>query len=72
MFELLVLTLLGRIRYSGSGAVALAFGLVVTAATIALVLMMLDDMRFAGRAVTTVAGLALTAWLVQRVKDLNG
>ena len=72
VFELLVLTILGRIRYGGSGAVALAFGLVVTAATIALFLMMLSSMQFLDGAVTTVTGLALTAWLVQRSKDFDG
>ena len=56
----------------GSGAVALAFGLVVTAATIALLLMMLGGMQFLGEAVMTVTGLALTAWPVQQVKNLNG
>jgi hypothetical protein len=71
-FELLVLTILGRIRYGGSGAVALAFGLVVTAATIVLLLMMLGGMQFLGEAVMTVTGLALTAWLVQQVKNPNG
>jgi len=53
------------------GGVALAFGLVVTAATIALLLMMLGSMQFLGGAVTTVTGLALTAWLVQHVKTLD-
>src|SRR5207244_10894199 len=71
IFELLVLTILGRIRYGGNGAVALAFGLVVTAATIALLLMMLGGMQFLGGAVTPVTGLALTAWLVQHVKTLD-
>jgi len=65
-------SLLGCIRYGGRGAVALAFGLVVTAATIALLLMMLGGMQFLGEAVMTVTGLALTAWLVQQVKNLNG
>ena len=62
-------SLLGRIRHSGCGAVALDFRLVVTAATIALLLMMLGGMQFLGGAVTTVTGLALTAWLVQRQKS---
>jgi hypothetical protein len=69
VFELLVLAILGRIRSRGSGAVALAFGRVVTAATIALLLMIVGNMRFAGRAVTTVTGLALTVWLVRGAKD---
>jgi hypothetical protein len=72
VFELLVLAILGRIRYGGSGAVALAFGLVLTAATIALFLMMLGGMQFFDGAITTVTSLALTAWLVQRVKNLDG
>jgi len=55
-------SLLGRIHSGGSGAVALAFGLVVTAATIALLLMMLGGMQFLGEAVMTITGLALTAW----------
>jgi hypothetical protein len=65
-------SLLGRIHADGSGAVAFAFGLVVTAATIALLLMMLGGMQFLGEAVMTVTGLALTAWPVQQVKNLNG
>jgi hypothetical protein len=65
-------SLLGRIHSGGSGAVALAFGLVVTAATIAPLLMMLGGMQFLGEAIMTVTGLALTAWPVQQVKNLNG
>jgi hypothetical protein len=72
VFELLVLIILGGIRCGGSGAVAFAFGLVATAATIALFLMMLSGMQFLGGVVTTITGLALTAWLVQRSRHLDG
>jgi hypothetical protein len=52
--------------------VALAFGLVVTAAAIALFLMMLSQMRFIGGVAMTVTGLALMAWFVRGVKNLDG
>jgi hypothetical protein len=65
LFELLVLTMVGRIRLGGNGSVALAFGLVVAAAAIALFLMMLSEMRFSGWIVTTATGLALTVWFVR-------
>jgi uncharacterized membrane protein len=45
---------------------------VVTAAAIALFLMMLSAMQFSSTVVTTVTGLALTAWLVQGLKNLDG
>jgi len=48
LFEILVLALLGGIRSEGSGAVALAFGLVATAAAVALFLMILGELRFSG------------------------
>jgi hypothetical protein len=72
IFELLVLAVVGRIRFGGNGTVALAFGLVVTAAAIALFLMMLSQMRFIGGVATTVTGLALMAWFVRGVKNLDG
>jgi hypothetical protein len=72
MFELLVLAAVGRIRCGGNGRVALAFGLVVTAAAIALFLMMLSGMRLIGGVVTTVTGLAPTTWFIQGVNNLNG
>jgi len=68
LFEILVLAVVGRIRFGGNGSVALAFGLAATSAAIALFLMMLSGMRFPGWVVTTVMGLALAAWLVRRVK----
>jgi hypothetical protein len=72
IFEFLVLAVVGRIRFGGNGTVALAFGLVVTAAAIALFLMMLSQMRFIGGVATTVTGLALMAWFVRGVKNLDG
>lgn len=71
LFETLVLALLGRIHAGGSGAVALAFGIVATAAAIALFLMMLGALRFSGWMVTTVIGFALTAWGVRGISPLN-
>lgn len=71
LFEILVLTLLGRIRSGESGAVALAFGIVATVAAVALFLMMLGGNRSSGWVATSVIGFALTACIVRGVNPLS-
>ncbi len=71
LFEILVLALLGRIRSGGSGAVALAFGIVATVAAVALFLMTLGELRSSAWVATSVLGFALTAWIVRGVNPLS-
>ena len=65
LFELLVLSLVGRIGQETTGGVALSLGLAATVATIALCLMLLTRIRLAGWLLTAVLGLWLVPWLLR-------
>lgn len=71
LFEILVFVLLRHIHTERSGAVALAFGIVATAAAIALFLMTLGTLHFSGWVGITVIGFAFTAWAVRGIKSLH-
>ena len=68
LFEIVVLSVLGRIRSGGSGAVALAFGVAATTAAVALFLMLLGNLHFPGWALTIVVGFTLTIYLLWRAQ----